>query len=336
MKRLTYLFGFILVINLFTPLHLICQNKQQHDIDSLKTNLDYFLKNNNEDSLVMTIEALKETILGKELYVKMNEMRNIWSSNNNALRKEIKIEKERSSMLSLVLLLVSFIAFIYLIRFTDKKSREAQEKKIAVVKNITNYEEETKMKISEKLHDDIGGSLAALKMRLSQLNDPNYCSSLSNEIKSLDNIYNDVRALSRDLNTQNKFSQTIQEGIDILINEMCSSFKNTICNVYPEKKINKIKDKELIQNIILTTKELITNVIKHAEAQEITIDIAAHEKDIVVMVTDNGKGFDKNKIKNGQGLNHIKNRVELWGGNMEIDSKIKNGTTITAAFLIEN
>ena len=333
MKKLTYLFGFILVINLFTPLHLICQNKQQHDIDSLEANIDHFLKNNNQDSLVMNLEALKETILGKELYIKLQ---NLKTSNNDALRKEIKIEKQRSSILSLVLLAISFIAFIYLIRFTDKKSREAQEKKIAVVKNITNYEEEIKMKISEKLHDDIGGSLAALKMRLSQLNDSNYYASLNNELKHLDKIYNDVRSLSRDLNTQNKFSQTIQEGVDILINEMCSSFKNTTCNIYPEKKINKIKDKELIQNIILTTKELITNVIKHAEAQEITIDIAAHEKDIVVMVTDNGKGFNKDKIKNGQGLNHIKNRVELWGGNMEIDSKIKNGTTITAAFLIEN
>ena len=73
---------------------------------------------------------------------------------------------------------------------------------------------------------------------------------------------------------------------------------------------------------------------KHAQAQEITIDISAHEKDIVVMVTDNGKGFDKNKIKNGQGLNYIKNRTELWGGNTEIDSNTKNGTTITATFLL--
>ena len=52
------------------------------------------------------------------------------------------------------------------------------------------------------------------------------------------------------------------------------------------------------------------------------------------MVTDNGKGFDKNKIKNGQGLNHIKNRTELWGGNTEVDSNTKNGTTITATFLL--
>ncbi len=331
MKRLTYIFGLILVIHLFTPLYLICQNEQQHNIDSLKTNIDYFLKNNNQDSLIMNLEALKETILGKEYYIKLQ---NIKSSNNDALRKKMLMEKERISILSLTLIIISFIAFIYLIRFTDKRSREAQEKKIAVAKKMTNYEEKIKKKISEKLHDDIGGSLAALKMRLSQLNDSNYHSSLNNEIKSLDSIYNDVRALSKDINTQNKFSPTIKEGVNVLINEMCSSFKNTTCNIYPEKKIKKIKNKELIQNIILTTKELITNVIKHAQAQEITIDISAHEKDIVVMVTDNGKGFDKNKIKNGQGLNHIKNRTELWGGNIEIDSKIKNGTTITATFLL--
>ena len=90
MKRLTYLFGFILVINLFTPLHLICQNKQQHDLDSLEANIDYFLENNNQDSLVMNLEALKKIILGKEFYIKL---RNLKTSNNDALRKEILQKK---------------------------------------------------------------------------------------------------------------------------------------------------------------------------------------------------------------------------------------------------
>ena len=82
-----------------------------------------------------------------------------------------------------------------------------------------------KNKASEKLHDDIGGSLAAMKMRLTQLNDPNYYSSLKNEIKILDDIYDEVRTLSKDLNVKNKFNNNLEEFFENLVEEVRYNFQ---------------------------------------------------------------------------------------------------------------
>ena len=91
--------------------------------------------------------------------------------------------------------------------------------------------------------------------------------------KILDKIYKDVRTLSRDLDTQTKFHTSLKNSIQDLIDEMCSSFEKTSLNIFPESEINKITNQQFIQNTILTLKELITNVIKHAQAKNISIDI---------------------------------------------------------------
>ena len=95
----------------------------------------------------------------------------------------------------------------------------------STAQGISKYEYDLRKKISERLHDDIGGSIIALKMKCSDKKE------MVNEVKLLDDIYNNVRSLSSDLDIQHKFSQTIENGIDILVNEMCSSFKKTTVNV---------------------------------------------------------------------------------------------------------
>ena len=168
--------------------------------------------------------------------------------------------------------------------------------KINAAKNITSYEMLIKNKASEKLHDDIGGSLAALKMRLTQLNDPEYYSALKNEIKILDNIYDQVRSLSKDLNIKNKFINNLEDILDNLVEEMCSSFQNVELNVFPKEKLNSLKDEEFINAILLTAKELLTNIIKHAKAQNITIELNDIGSHISLSIIDNGIGFkDLNK-----------------------------------------
>ena len=115
------------------------------------------------------------------------------------------------------------------------------------------YDSNLRKKISEKLHDDIGGSIIALKMRCINKK------SMKDEVQILSNIYERVREISSDLDMQHKFSQSIEDGINILVNEMCNVFDKKIINVFPDK-INKITDNTIIEAIIMTSKELITNL----------------------------------------------------------------------------
>ena len=153
---------------------------------------------------------------------------------------------------------------------------------------------------------------------------------LANEVKLLDDIYNNVRSLSSDLDMQHKFSQTIENGIDILTNEMCSSFKKTTVNVFPEL-INEIDDQDLVQDVIMSIKELITNVIKHSKADEISINVSYDNEIITILIEDNGKGTNNKEF--GHGLTAINNRAILREGSLNIDSN-KKGTSVTLEFKI--
>ncbi|WP_396653036.1 sensor histidine kinase [Metabacillus arenae] len=78
--------------------------------------------------------------------------------------------------------------------------------------------------------------------------------------------------------------------------------------------------------------EAVTNALKHAEASEISIKVEINRSYVILMIKDNGKGFDiktvKGKTENSFGLIGMKERVELLEGKITIDSKIGLGTFI--------
>ena len=225
---------------------------------------------------------------------------------------------------------------MYLVYFTDRKSREKSANKIIAAKTINKTESEIKNKISEQLHDNIGGSLAALKMRLSQLNDPNYYQALRSEINNLELIYHQVRDLSHDLSSDSKFTSSFYEKLKISIEKMTVGFTSKSVNIFPIDSFNSISDENLQLSILSTCKELITNVIKHSRAEMINIDIAAHENELTIIVFDNGIGFDPQKTSENLGFSQIRSRTLLYDGMFEIDSNKNNGTTITACFKLNN
>jgi len=322
---------FIFIIHIISV--QVCANSKEsktQQLDSIISKAIQFGIENKLDSLQICFESIKAIITnmsGEEILE--YEKDNVLKSTN--LKSQLKIEEAKSKLQSLVLLIISILGFIYLIYYTDKKSREEKQKKIIAAKNISSYDMLIKNKASEKLHDDIGGSLAALKMRLTQLNDPEYYFALKNEIEIVDSIYDQVRNLSKDLNIKNKFSDNLEEILENLIDEMCSSFQNVELNIFPKEKLNNIEDQEFINAIALTAKELITNIIKHAKAQNITLDLTAHQDSIILFVSDDGIGFKNNKY--GLGLKNINDRAIMYEGEMIIDSSQKNGARVTVKFL---
>ena len=279
------------------------------------------------------MQELKKIVLGQEFYDKLQKVK---SSKTKKLNSQLEIEKTKSKLLSLILLLIGSSSFVYLIYYTDKKSREKSSNKIIAAKKINTLELAEKNKISEQLHDNIGGSLAALKMRLSLLNDPNYYQALRTEINNLELIYNEVRDLSHELNSEPKFTSSFYEKLDISINKITKGFSSKSINIFPKKQINSIMNPNLQNAILLSCQELITNVIKHSKAEIINIDIAAHKDKLTIIVVDNGIGFDHLEKKAKLGFSQIKARTILYDGRFDIDSNKNNGTTITASFNLNN
>ena len=85
--------------------------------------------------------------------------------------------------------------------------------------------------------------------------------------------------------------------------------------------MNQRLQKEYELALYRITQELINNVLKHAEAKHVSLQIGQRDEKIILMMEDDGKGFDVSAHKDGYGLNNLDARTKLMQGTMTIDSQ---------------
>jgi signal transduction histidine kinase len=86
--------------------------------------------------------------------------------------------------------------------------------------------------------------------------------------------------------------------------------------------------KEYELSLYRITQELINNVLKHAEAKYVSLQIGQRDEKIILMVEDDGRGFDVSTHKDGFGLKNLDARTKLLQGTLTIDSKPGKGTNV--------
>jgi signal transduction histidine kinase len=94
----------------------------------------------------------------------------------------------------------------------------------------------------------------------------------------------------------------------------------------PEKGKNIMLTNEQRRNILLATKEIVNNAIKHSGATNISIKAELNNGNFTCIVEDNGNGFNVSQQYSGNGLKNIRHRVEESGGQLEIKSEPGKGS----------
>jgi signal transduction histidine kinase/ligand-binding sensor domain-containing protein len=217
---------------------------------------------------------------------------------------------------------------IYRTRIISLKKKQQDE-----IKAMVATQEEERKRISRDLHDDVGTKLSALKLFVSSLHDK--AATINNEeIKSLaksseqfiTEAMQDVRQLLLNLSPTvlEEFGYTTAvEGLVNKINET-HLIKFTLVVFGMNNRLQ--KDYELV--LYRVTQELINNVLKHAEAKNVSLQIGQRDKKIILMMEDDGKGFDLSAHKGGYGLQNLDARTKLMHGTMTIDSHPGKGTSV--------
>lgn len=293
----------------------------------------------------------KESFLAYEL----QELRKTESflEKENVLKDEI-IDRKEKIQWSLTALALAF-AVIGVLGYTNQQRKRKiaeqiqqleQEKVKQLVKEqelqtldaMISGQEKERQRLSGELHDNLGSLLATLKLHFEnykeQVKNPQQEKILNNTDTLLEEAYQKVRSMAHARNTgvvakygllpaienfATKISATQKLSIDVSHNEFTDRLENTL---------------EL--SIFRMVQELITNVIKHADASEVQLQLARHDHYINILIEDNGKGFNpkKNTKKEGMGLSSIKKRVETTGGTFHIDSSPGHGTTVSIDILL--
>jgi signal transduction histidine kinase len=82
------------------------------------------------------------------------------------------------------------------------------------------------------------------------------------------------------------------------------------------------------KNLFLIFKEAVNNAVKYSACKKITVSLAKKNDWLELVVADDGKGFDENAAKKGNGLLNMRARAADLGGKMEIISSAEKGTAL--------
>jgi two-component system, NarL family, sensor kinase len=91
-------------------------------------------------------------------------------------------------------------------------------------------------------------------------------------------------------------------------------------------------DNELHLTIYRIVQEQLTNIIKYAKASIVDVKLEHVKGMVQLLINDNGVGFDTSQKTNGIGLTNMRSRAAILGGNVEIESLLNKGTTVTVQF----
>ena len=232
-----------------------------------------------------------------------------------------------------ILMLVSLI-FIKRIFNIQKRFEELKRKNEArVFSAIIRTEENQKQQFSKELHDGLGPLLSSVKMSISSLARDQHAEKSNKILANTEYLIDESISTIKEIS--NNLSPHVLNNFGIL--RAVKSFVNTL-QISSNPKIlfnSNIGNKRFSYNVetvvYRVTCELITNTIKHANAQNIYLDILIDGRTLNIKYLDDGKGFDFTDdviAQHGLGLTNIQSRVISVQGSCQIYSKPGEGFNI--------
>ncbi len=213
------------------------------------------------------------------------------------------------------------------------KDRKEKERYQAEVILQLQANDQMRNRIARDLHDDIGSTLSSIGI-LSQVVESQIDSSSLSLKKLVSKISESSQKVQRSLSDIVWTTKQTDEGLDSVIVKM-KEFTAEILEpknidyTFSVTEITAIQFPPLKQyNIYLIFKEAVNNSVKYAQASSLEIAIYVQEDHFVIIVKDNGVGFDENNIKQGNGLNNIRERAKAMNGSVQILTKPSKGTLI--------
>lgn len=195
---------------------------------------------------------------------------------------------------------------------------------------------EERKKIASILHDNVSTLLSSANLHLHASRMLLKC-EVPEEITKTQEIIKEAGVKIRDLSHTLISSVLLKFGLGYAVRDLCEKSSNSQLDIsccYDGIKRYDQNFEIKLHNII---NELLNNILKHSNASAASVLIEDKESKIYIVVKDNGKGFDVERVmeKNGLGLSHANSRILAMGGMFVVNSEKGKGTEIfiSAPFL---
>lgn len=215
---------------------------------------------------------------------------------------------------------------------------EAAEYKAKVLESEKEIEkQQIRNRISADLHDEIGSNLSSIVLLSSLINQK---PEVDKEIKKyVTEIHGAAKISAESIRDIVWFINPASDQISNLVSKMVQLSNTMLGNIEHDiiKSNFNISDKlqpNVKRNIFLIYKETLANIIKHSQASFVKINIFEENNTFKFSVADNGVGFNIKSENGGNGLKNLKYRANQINANLEITTKINQGTVISFIYKI--
>ena len=196
-------------------------------------------------------------------------------------------------------------------------------------KRLLSIQEQERVRIAREVHDELGQALTAMNIDLQhagkrhrELQEP-----LGAIARNLDGIVDLVRRIAADLRPSILDDLGITAALEQQLRRLRESTGiATTLTVSEEPEIDMLAGVTLYR----ITQEALSNVVRHAQATAVDVSLAMNHGNAVLTIKDNGRGMPPSIDSKSLGLLGIRERAELLGGSVAIESRPGDGTMITA------
>jgi PAS domain S-box-containing protein len=234
---------------------------------------------------------------------------------------------------------------ITLRRRAEEALRESEQRLRFLTSQLLSAQERERKRISMELHDELGQSLAVLKLQIRAIerglgNDQQDLKDRCLELLLyLDGVIEDVRRLSRDLSPSILQDLGLQSALKYLVDEVSKHY--TVSQAIEVEGLDQLFPAEAQIIIYRIFQECLTNISRHADATEVAITIKEHDGLLFLIIEDNGAGFDpavvlaRRATGRGLGLAALDERARMLGGTLEVLSQPGAGTRMSCVIPVD-
>lgn len=210
------------------------------------------------------------------------------------------------------------------------------EKQLTATEAVLKGEEQERTRLAKDLHDGLGGMLSGIKFSLNTVKEnlimtPDNAHAFERSIDMLDSSIKEMRRVAHNMMPE----ILVKYGLDVAMKEFCTEIDRSGV-VHVNYQSVGMQQAEIAQTTSVTiyriVQELLNNIIKHANAKNVLVQLhqSAQEKLLAITVEDDGAGFDTTSLKQADGIGwkNIQSRIDFLKGKLDIQSSANKGTSV--------
>lgn len=293
-------------------------------------------------------DRAKDSTLNEESSKQISELETKYESEKKALELEkanleltnanLEINQKRTTILVLGIA-IAFLVVVALSVYNRYRHKQQKEMSAQLLqqqelrnKAIIEAEEKERIRIARELHDGIGQQLSAAKMNLSAFEtnlDRQSKQQFDKVVMLVDEAVKEVRSISHNMMPNALLRSGLASAIRDFVHKInvSDALKVELQIVGLQNRLESTTETVLYRVL----QECVSNIIKHANATQINIQLIQHNQHLNMLIEDNGVGFDVKTIgteQEGIGIRNMISRVHFLSGTIDFDSTPAKGTTV--------